>query len=164
MPTVKYPLEGLEGLSAEEVTRIRAHATQKRYRERHPERAADRKASQRAYMREYTLRNKFGLSLEDYALILASQEGKCAICRSEPSGTDSYREAKALAVDHCHRSGKVRGLLCDRCNRGIGHFLDDLTLLRNAVRYIHEAEQGLANQFVLAHRRLVDGRTGQNTP
>jgi hypothetical protein len=59
------------------------------------------------------LRRKYGLSLEEYDVLFKSQGGVCAICGQPPNG-------KALAVDHCHESGAVRGLLHDGCNIALG--------------------------------------------
>lgn len=63
--------------------------------------------------------------------MLLAQDGRCLICRGEFGQT--------LPVDHCHRTGKVRGLLCHHCNRGIGLFGDDPERLRRAADYV-EAE------------------------
>lgn len=68
--------------------------------------------------------------LADYEAQLAKQGGKCAICFKPPSGK------KILGIDHCHKRGKVRGLLCDRCNTGLGLFLDDPANLRMALYYL----------------------------
>lgn len=62
-----------------------------------------------------TLR-RFGLTPPDYARILLSQNGACAICRRVPTN-------HALHVDHDHRTKEIRGLLCHRCNRGLGYFM-----------------------------------------
>lgn len=56
------------------------------------------------------LQKKYGISLKEYRLILRQQNGKCAICRHPP-------KTRALNVDHDHKTGKVRGLLCYRCNK-----------------------------------------------
>ena len=71
---------------------------------------------------------KFGVSREDFAAMLASQEGRCAICLVTID--DSAH------VDHDHRTERVRGLLCGPCNRGIGHFRDDPETLRMAADYL----------------------------
>jgi hypothetical protein len=64
--------------------------------------------------------------------MLAAQEGRCAICRREqPDG-------RALHVDHCHASGRIRGLLCEACNIGLGLYRDDPAVLRRAAGYIEE--------------------------
>lgn len=61
--------------------------------------------------------------------LLASQDGVCAICGTAPAG-------QALALDHCHDTGKIRGLLCKHCNLGLGLFKDDTTLLTKAREYL----------------------------
>lgn len=79
--------------------------------------------------RSYRLRNKFGITPEQYDTLVAIQQSGCAIC----GGIDSN---KALAVDHCHTTGKVRGLLCSRCNQGLGMFKDSPALLEKAKVYV----------------------------
>ena len=71
--------------------------------------------------------------------MLQRQDGKCAICGHLPHGEDTYRLAKNLAVDHDHITGRVRGLLCDKCNRGLGHFNDNVLLLQKAISYLQTA-------------------------
>jgi len=75
------------------------------------------------------LRKRFGITLEDYNNMLEAQNHKCKIC----GGTDSHQ---ALSVDHCHTTGKIRGLLCTDCNKGIGMFKDNITLLQSAIEYL----------------------------
>ncbi len=74
---------------------------------------------------------KYGMTLVDYQNLLESQGGVCAICGSEKSCAD-----RPLAVDHCHDTGVVRGLLCSSCNSGLGYFRDDPNRLEAAVRYL----------------------------
>ncbi len=81
--------------------------------------------------RNWKLR-RYGLTIEDYGSMLAEQGGRCAICRSEPDS----RRRHDLAVDHCHETQIVRGLLCHRCNVGLGHFNDQQTLLMAAAEYL----------------------------
>ena len=76
------------------------------------------------------LKCKYGVSLEAYDAMLKSQDGSCAICGGQ------NQMDKPLAVDHCHKTGKVRGLLCYQCNVGIGNLRDDPNILRLAIRYI----------------------------
>lgn len=84
--------------------------------------------------RKYQLRDKYGITEEDYERMLTEQEGKCGICfRTEPTG-----RWKRLAVDHDHQTGKIRGLLCDKCNRGMGLLEDSIELLENAVKYLKD--------------------------
>lgn len=79
---------------------------------------------------------KFGISRGDYFTLLASQGGRCAICRTGKSGSS---QAYTLSVDHCHRTGKVRGLLCFRCNMGIGYLKDNQETLQAAIEYLKYA-------------------------
>lgn len=81
----------------------------------------------REYQRDYDLRRHYGISLAEYDKLYIDQRGRCAIC-DEAYGV--------LRVDHCHVSGKVRGLLCNGCNRGLGFFDDSAEKLYNAVRYL----------------------------
>jgi hypothetical protein len=75
-----------------------------------------------------------GITLDDYQEILKRQGGVCAICRTSDCGP----VARRFSIDHCHKTGKVRGLLCHRCNLGIGHFDDSIELLRVAIAYLTE--------------------------
>jgi len=78
------------------------------------------------------LRFKFGITLEKYKEILDRQKGLCAICQKEYKP----RKNRSLAVDHSHHTGKIRGLLCNVCNRGLGYFRDDISVLENAISYL----------------------------
>ncbi len=74
----------------------------------------------------------YGLTVEQYDAMLMEQNYVCAICnKSEKSSTRGV-----LFIDHDHKTGKVRGLLCDTCNRGLGYFYDNTSFLRNAIEYL----------------------------
>ena len=99
-----------------------------------------------AYQREYrrqtpkiqkarALRDSFDLSLEEYEKMLSEQNGVCAIC-NQPEMHKRNGKLKALAVDHSHKTGEIRGLLCFDCNTGIGKLKDDPEVLRSAIRYL----------------------------
>lgn len=79
------------------------------------------RAAQAKSQRAHNLR-KFGLTPEDYDRMWHEQQGVCAICRLEGSGTFGGR---LMAVDHCHATGRVRGLLCQRCNHAVGLLHDN---------------------------------------
>ena len=79
------------------------------------------------------LRNNYGITNEDYELMLSQQNNSCAICGKHK---DSFKIA--LAVDHDHATGNVRGLLCSKCNVGLGHFNDEVGLLEKAILYLKE--------------------------
>jgi hypothetical protein len=80
--------------------------------------------------RERMLKNRYGMTTLDYEIMVDQQEGKCKICSSE----------EKLFVDHCHDSGKVRGLLCNTCNRSLGLLKDDVDVLLSAVEYLNNAK------------------------
>lgn len=84
------------------------------------------------YHRNFRFKKKFGITLEDYNVMLDKQDYKCAICREKKV----YSRRKYLSVDHCHKTGRVRGLLCDACNLGLGKFNDNPDLLVRAVTYL----------------------------
>jgi len=87
-----------------------------------------------ASQRTAWLRMAYGLSREDYARMLAEQGGMCAICKAtEPGGRSAN-----FHIDHCHTTGKIRGLLCCRCNQGLGAFRDNVEILKAATEYLQE--------------------------
>ena len=76
------------------------------------------------------LKSKYGITLDDYDALLASQNGVCAICLKKQS------TERRLSVDHDHTTGRVRGILCKDCNTGIGHLRDSITILESAIQYL----------------------------
>jgi len=77
-----------------------------------------------------------GCTPEQYQALLDKQNGRCAICGA-PDGHRSCRGKKCrLAIDHDHRTGAIRGLLCNSCNRGLGRFKDSIAILESALRYL----------------------------
>lgn len=106
--------------------------TRKRYRESHKE---QRKTYQAAYYRRtiphqqaYHYSRSYGLTLAQYAALFTAQNNVCLICNGVTKG-------KKLVVDHDHKTGQVRGLLCTRCNTAIG-FLEDYSWVMVALRYL----------------------------
>ena len=92
--------------------------------------------------RQYLLKNKYGLTPEQYNAMLIEQNGVCAICeRPETVKNKISGIINPLRVDHCHRTGKVRGLLCSECNFGISKFDDKMGTLLSAVHYILKSVQ-----------------------
>lgn len=83
-----------------------------------------------AEMRRRRLQDKFDLTEQEYDRMFTEQGGHCAICPDGPLPT------RRLAVDHCHKTNRVRGLLCARCNLGLGLFRDDESLLLSAIGYL----------------------------
>lgn len=92
--------------------------------------------SQRS-QRGRNLKCKYGISLEDYEALLLKQGGKCVICKTdENKALYGINKSLNFAVDHCHKTGRIRGLLCNTCNRALGLFKDDKHLLRCALDYL----------------------------
>jgi Autographiviridae endonuclease VII len=98
--------------------RVRGEAV-KRWRQRNPEK-----------FRNFSLRSKYGLTVEDVAVMEREQSGCCLVC-----GVEFGPETKPV-VDHCHATRAVRGLLCKQCNFGLGMFGDKPEVLRAAAEYL----------------------------
>ena len=103
----------------------------KKQRDYHVSCAAHRRHRSRIYNR----RVKYGITPEQYDQLHTSQKGVCAICW-KPETKISHGTLCLLAVDHDHATGKVRGLLCDKCNRSVGLLGDDAVVLRRAAEYL----------------------------
>ena len=113
-------------------------ASNKKWREKNKEQRA---AYMKEYMKEY-IRNldtpairrkwRYGISSEDYDTMLEEQDNKCKICLGE------FNDQTVTNIDHCHTTNKVRGILCPLCNRGLGHFKDNIKLLTKAINYLQE--------------------------
>ncbi len=81
--------------------------------------------------RKSHLKQAYNLSEKDYDKLYKLQNGCCAICKKH------QMELKfILCIDHCHKTGQIRGLLCQSCNKGLGCFKDNLTLLDSAINYL----------------------------
>lgn len=88
-------------------------------------------------LRAQLIKREYGLDWETYLEMYERQSGSCAICRT-PIGLFRGDETALPVphVDHCHSTEKVRGLLCPACNKGLGHFKDNATVLRLAIEYL----------------------------
>jgi len=96
----------------------------RRWKKRNPEKWA-------AIQRRARLVREYGISSEEFDVRLNSQDGVCAICRET---------RPRLAVDHCHKTGKIRGLLCFNCNAALGLLKDDPKRLRSAIAYLRKSK------------------------
>lgn len=93
------------------------------WRTKNPEKNSDLRQRERVTL--------YSISVEQYDRMLAEQSGHCAICNSvEPGGKGAWH------IDHDHATGKVRGLLCNRCNAGLGYFRDNMANLERAIAYL----------------------------
>lgn len=80
------------------------------------------------YIQKTNTQKLLNMSHETFERLRAQQKGRCAICKTQP--------VRRLHIDHCHNSKRFRGLLCGRCNTGLGQFLDNPDILRAAVEYL----------------------------
>ena len=118
-----------------------------RYRIRRSKMTDEMKEEARAKSRLYNSKNKlrirlakakkaYGIGEAEHASLRARQDGKCAVCGIE---LDTITP-KHVHIDHCHLTKRVRGILCHKCNVGIGHFNDDVPLLRKAILYLESSD------------------------
>lgn len=84
--------------------------------------------------RNTALKAKYGVSLEQYRIKLAAQGNVCKICGSSNPGASK----KLFSVDHNHKTGQIRGILCHGCNAGLGMFREDPISLQNAIKYLKD--------------------------
>lgn len=124
-------------------------ATTREWNKRNAERTRERNSAYRKANpdkrkrdhRQFWLR-LYQLTQEDYAALLAIQNGTCAICEQAERVIDARTgEPRNLSVDHDHETGHVRGLLCGRCNRALGQFGDSVEVAQRAADYLRRAEK-----------------------
>lgn len=112
----------------------RDRANKQAWRDRNPD-----------YSRTYLLKTLYGLSLDDYQTMLDRQDGACALCLKKPG-------QRNLSVDHDHETGRVRGLLCQKCNRMLGGFEGSVEVLGRTVAYMQaivaDRESSAGNEAV----------------
>ena len=123
-----------------EANRARAKA----WREANPERVFANQVrwynANKGAQRKSALKRNYGLTPEQLDAMRLAQKDLCAICRKPPTGRWS-----TLCVDHCHDTGRVRGLLCNNCNRAIGLLGDNETVIQAAAGYIRFHDMEVAN-------------------
>jgi hypothetical protein len=87
------------------------------------------------------IKAKYGITKTDYLSLLEAQDSKCAICNEKETSPNIWKkgETRRLAIDHCHKTGIIRGLLCYRCNTTLGKIEDNKELLLKMVNYLEES-------------------------
>lgn len=100
--------------------------------EQHRKRLLRKRRRYKTHDRAVHYERRYGITEDCYRTMLEEQGGVCAVCFASPSG-------RRLDVDHCHDTGEVRGLLCNRCNQALGLLQDDEDRLRRAIEYINKA-------------------------
>ena len=95
--------------------------------------ASRKKYATPSYRKKAYLKNTYGISKEEYEMMFARQDSRCALCHIDASDTP-----RGLFVDHCHESGQVRDLLCLNCNTALGHFKDNPQLMEKGAQYVKD--------------------------
>ena len=123
-----------------------ANARTRGWRKAHPERAEKNRADTRRwneenpdYRRRQMLQSKYGIAPEQYDALLSVQDGRCACCGTNEAGG----QWGTFHVDHCHDTGRIRGLLCNRCNTAIGLFGDTVEGVDMAAAYMRRDPESL---------------------
>lgn len=118
-----------------QVARERALIWHRKNRDKHLAYMRQRRATHAQSIKDSKLKSAFGITSATYNAMLLQQGGCCAIC-----GKDSRANRKRLAVDHCHKTSRIRGLLCSPCNQALGIFKDSTQLLTSAIHYLKTHE------------------------
>lgn len=108
----------------------------------------------------WRLRTYFGITLEQYNTLLEKQDSLCAICRLP----ETKQGVEKLAVDHDHKTGIIRGLLCSRCNTVIGLFGEDPEYLQKALAYLQQEPPQIFGQVVSVPEEHIPGRKDPSKP
>ena len=115
------------------------YASDPEYREKLKAAAKSVPSAQPERRKPSRLKESFGITMEQFQGMQEAQEGKCAICGVKATGS---KRTDHLFVDHCHTTGTIRGLLCNNCNFGLGHFKDNPELLTKAADYLTKLSSG----------------------
>lgn len=84
------------------------------------------------------LQKHYNLTIDKFEQMLKNQHYKCAVCLKEETAKSADGVIKQLSVDHCHKTNKIRGLLCDACNRAEGFLRSDVDLIRRLADYVEK--------------------------
>jgi len=109
-----------------------AAAAQRKYYKSNREKVKEYYHNNKEKWLESALKSKYNISLDDYYRLLERQDYACAICNSPIEAGN-----KSAHIDHCHSSGKVRGVLCHGCNTGIGLLKEDISIMKKAIDYLN---------------------------
>lgn len=104
--------------------------------ERHKELTKSNSIRNRKKIKLRNVEWRYGITGEQYQQALIDQDNSCAIC-----GAHGSTQRRALDIDHCHATGAFRGLLCNRCNAGLGWFRDDQDLMLAAIKYLQKHQE-----------------------
>jgi hypothetical protein len=118
--------------------KIKQHIKEKSQTEEFKEKRRAFNKARKEKNRNIYYKKRYGIDLQEYNQLLISQNNKCAICKIDENEIKHGRNTY-FAVDHCHKTGKVRGLLCYKCNSVLGFVNDNIDNLVNAIKYLENA-------------------------
>jgi len=98
------------------------------------------KNKSKSKIKDLSLKSRYGISLNDFNRLLKKQNSKCKICRLKEVAKATQNKIKSLSIDHNHTTGKIRGLLCQNCNAGIGLFKENINLLKKVINYLEKTK------------------------
>lgn len=104
----------------------------KTYLQNHPEKKEEKQFSSKKF------KLKIKISFLEYKNMIEKQNNLCIICNKSETSIAKSGVTKTLAIDHCHKTGKIRDLLCSKCNVGLGNFNDDIELIKKAILYLEK--------------------------
>ena len=135
--------EAAPGYKERQAERYKIYSADPDYKERRRANMKERykKPEIKARARVWELNRRYGMTPQEYADMVASQGGVCAICETAP------KNGRALHVDHDHSDGSVRGALCGRCNTALGGFQDKIERLGIAINYLRKHKANLTKRF-----------------
>lgn len=122
-----------------ERNRIRSRVWRENNRQKSRDATTLWRANNRDKVIEQRLKMRYGISLDDYNRMLTAQNNRCAICGTEEAKAHNMSgKVVKLSVDHNHKTGAVRALLCQDCNVAIGYFNEDAERMMNGAKYIQQ--------------------------
>lgn len=122
-----------------EKNRLKNIEWRKKNKEKCCQATADWRVRNPTYGSTLKLKTRYNITPEQYETMRLKQTNRCNICGEEETAINvNSNKIQKLAVDHCHTTGKVRALLCQDCNRGLGKFHDDPIRLQKAIEYLKE--------------------------
>jgi len=136
---------GIDGRNRRAVNPEKGRESSKKYRDAHPEVYRQWQLANPDSIRHRRIKRTYGLTEADWQTMFDAQGGVCLICGKPEIATYKNGKVKRMSVDHCHTTGAVRGLLCSKCNHGLGNFDDNPELLVVAAEYLrHTRLEGAA--------------------
>jgi len=124
--------KGTKGYECNACTKIRSKEWRNKNKEKVIEYRKQYSKTNKKIIKEYSLKNTYGITVEQHKQMFVSQNGRCAICNKQ------FIKSKDIHIDHNHITGQIRQLLCSHCNTAIGLLKEDTYILNNAIQYLQK--------------------------